>query len=73
MLEFFFFFLAIQWHMEFPGQGSDLSHSCNLHCSFSKVGFLTHCAGAGIKPAVQSSKVIVDLIAPQRELRMLGS
>ena len=26
---FFFSFLAALWHMEFPGQGSDLSRSCN--------------------------------------------
>ena len=25
---FFFPFLATPWHMEFLGQGSDLSHSC---------------------------------------------
>ena len=43
---FFFFppFLAIPWHMELPGQGSDLSHSCNLLCSCSNDGSLTHCA-----------------------------
>ena len=34
---FFFFFLAVPGHMEFLGQGSDLSCSCNL----------THCASLG--------------------------
>lgn len=29
-------FLAAPPHMEFPGQASDLSHSCDLHCSYSK-------------------------------------
>ena len=27
---FFFLFLAAPWHIEFPGQGSDMSHSCDL-------------------------------------------
>ena len=44
---FFFSFLAAQWHMEFPGQGSDLSHSCGLSCSCGNAGSLTHCAGQG--------------------------
>ena len=26
---FIFYFLAALWHMEFPGQGSDLNHSCD--------------------------------------------
>lgn len=33
---FFFFFstlLASPWHMEFPGLGSHLSHSCDLCCN----------------------------------------
>ena len=28
-----FSFLANPWHMEFPGQGSDPSHSCDLQCN----------------------------------------
>ena len=28
--------LVAPWHMRFPGQGSDLSHGCNLHCSCGK-------------------------------------
>ena len=40
---FFFFFLADLQHMEFPGQGSDLSYSCNLCCSCGNAGSLTHC------------------------------
>jgi len=31
-------FLATSRHMEFLGQRSDLSHSCNLSCSCSNVG-----------------------------------
>ena len=30
---FRFSFLATPWHTEFPGQGSDPSHSCDLRCS----------------------------------------
>ena len=29
-----FSFLASLWHTEVPGQGSDPSHSCSLHCSW---------------------------------------
>lgn len=36
---FFFFFLADLQHVEFPGQGSDPSWSCNLCHSRSNVGF----------------------------------
>ena len=36
---FFFFypfsFLAAPWHMEFPGQGSEPSHSCDPYCSYN--------------------------------------
>ena len=41
---FFFFrfsFLAIQQHMEFLGQGSDPSHTCDLHCSCGNARSLT--------------------------------
>ena len=48
---FFFSFLAFLKHMEFPGQGSHLSHSDNLYHSWGNIGSLTHCAGPGIEPA----------------------
>ena len=35
---FFFFFSAALEHMEFPGQGSDLSHSCDLCRSCGNAG-----------------------------------
>ena len=44
----FFFphlFLAAFQHMEFLGQGSYPSQSCDLHCSYGNTGSLTHCAG----------------------------
>ena len=40
MLYDLFFFLAAPQHMEFLGQGSDLSHSCNLRHSYSNTGSL---------------------------------
>ena len=47
LIHIFFFFLAALRHMEFPGQGSDLSHSVDLSHSCSNTGSLTHCAGLG--------------------------
>ena len=35
---FLFFSLAVPWHMEFLGQGSDLSHGCNLSLSCNNAG-----------------------------------
>ena len=48
--ETFFPSLAVLCHMEFLGQGLNLSWSCNLHHSCSNAGSLTHCAGLGIEP-----------------------
>ena len=42
----FFFFLATLWHMEFLGQGSDQSCSCDLCHIYGSVGSLTHCVAA---------------------------
>ena len=57
----FFSFLATPWQVEFPGQGSDPSHSCDLSCSCSNTRSLTHCAGP-------SSQDAANPIAPQQEL-----
>ena len=38
-------FLAAQWQMESPDQGSDLSHSCDLPCSCSNTGSLNPLCG----------------------------
>ena len=43
---FFFSFLATTWHMEFPGQGSDPSCSCDLRCSNARC-FNPLCWAAG--------------------------
>ena len=37
---FVFLFLAALWHMGFAGQGSDLSHSCNLNSQLWQCGIL---------------------------------
>ena len=50
LIYLFPFILAALRHMEFPGQGSDLSHRCDLCHSCGNTGSLTHCAGPGIKP-----------------------
>ena len=47
MAIFFFFSPAFPSHLEFPGQGSDLSLSCNLFCSW----ILNTLSQAGIEPA----------------------
>ena len=59
------FFLAILKHMEFPGQGSDLSCSCDLSHSCSNTGSLTHCARPRIEPVFQSSQDTASPIVPQ--------
>ena len=64
-LFFFFSFLATPWHMEFPGQGSDLSHSCDLCHSCSNAGSLTHhdqAGGTNLRPKAAYP------IEPQQEL-----
>ena len=51
-IDLFFFFLSGRtcsiW--KFPGQGSNLSHRCNLYHSCSDDGSLTHCTELGIEP-----------------------
>ena len=46
---FFFFFSAAPRHMEFLLQGSDVSHSCNLHHSYGNANPLTQCSRLGIR------------------------
>ena len=60
----FFFFLAAQWHREFPGQGSDLSCSYELNHSWDNTRSLTHCARLGIKLAFQCSSDAADPVVP---------
>ena len=59
--------------MEFPGQGSDPSHSCDLCCSCSNAGSLTHCVRLGIEPVSWCCRDMDDPIEPQRELHSLAS
>ena len=61
---FFFSFLAALHHMEFLGQGSDLSCSCDL-CRSGNAKSLTHRARLGIKPVSQCSGDVTDPTEPQ--------
>ena len=67
----FLSFVAALKHMEFLGQGSDLScscslcHSCNLRHSCSNARSLTHCAGLRIEPVPRSFRDTANPIAPQ--------
>jgi len=56
---FLVFFLAVPRHKGFPGQGSDLSCSWDLSHSYSNTRSLAHCCGLGIKPASQSSQLLL--------------
>lgn len=64
-----FSFLAALWPMEFPGLGSDLSRSFDLHHSCGNVGSITHCDRLGIEPASWCYRDAADPMAPQRELQ----
>ena len=61
--------MATPQHMEFPGQGSDPSHNCNLWGSCSDTRSLTHYAGQGIEPASQRSRDAANPVAPQQKLQ----
>ena len=61
-----FSFSATAWLREFPGQGSDLSHSYDLSHRYS--GALTHCAGPGIKSVSQCSQCTHPVV-PQWTLK----
>ena len=65
---FVFSFLTPPRHMEFPSQGSDLSHSFDLCCSCGNARSSTHCAGLGIEPVSWCCRDAFDPIAPQWEL-----
>lgn len=65
----FFFFLATPWHVEFPSQGSDLSHSCDLCCTWGNTGSLTHCTGPGIELVSQLSQDAANPTRPQQKLQ----
>ena len=66
---FLFLFLANPWHMEFPGQGWDLSCSCDLHYSCDNAGSFTHCTRPSIEPVSWSCRDKADPIAPQWDLQ----
>ena len=65
---FLFSFLATPQHMEFLGQGSDLSLSHYLRYSHGNARSPTHCARLGIEPVPWRSRDTVNPIVPQQEL-----
>ena len=65
ILFFSFPFLATLWYIDFPGQGSGLSHSLDPSCSCGNTVSLIHCVGLGIEPASQYSPDATDPIEPQ--------
>ena len=65
---FFFSFLAALRHMEFPGQGSNLSRTVTQAAVVAMLDPLTLCAGPEIKPVSQCYRDTIDPIAPQQEL-----
>ena len=65
--------LASLQHMEFPGQGSYPSCTCDLHHSCGNAGSLTHCARPGIDPVSQHSRAAADPVMPQQELQIVCS
>ena len=66
---FYFFFFGHPETYRVPGgQGLDLSHICDLHCSCGTAGSLTHCAELGIEPVTHCSRNTANPNAPQWEL-----
>ena len=63
LILFFFFFPTLR-HIEFLGQGSDLSHSCDLSHSYGNTRSFTHCTRLGIEPESQGSREATDSIMP---------
>ena len=55
-------------HMEFLGQGSDLSCSCNLYAAVAVPDPLTHCSRPGIEPVSWYCRDATNLLVPQWEL-----
>lgn len=63
--------LATAKHMEFLGQESDASFTCDLCCSCGYTRSLTHCAWLGMEPASQHCRDATDPTASQGELLYL--
>ena len=54
--------------MEFWGQRSDLSHSCDLRTAVTMMDPVAHCARPDIEPASWHCRDATDAIVPQGEL-----
>ena len=72
ILFFFFSFLATPWHMEFPGQGSDPSHSCNLYCCCNNARSFNPLCRAGDQTCVPALRDATDPVAPEQEILFLN-
>ena len=55
---------ATLWHIECPSQRSDPSHRCDLSCSCSNTGSLTHCAGCRSNLQPSTPKTPITLGTP---------
>ena len=63
MFHSFVVFGQIHGIWKFVGQGSNLSHSCDLCHSCGNAGLLAHCTGWGIEPALlQRQPWILNLL-----------
>ena len=62
----FFNFLTALWHMEFLGQRSDPSHSCDLSFSGSNARPLTYCAGPGMNLHPSAPKTLPIILHHSR-------
>lgn len=61
-LKFCFSFLAILWHMEFPGQGLDPNCSWDPSCNCGNTRSWTYCAGVEIEPISQCSQQELSIL-----------
>ena len=61
----FFSFLAARRHVEFPSQGSDLSHNYSYATAAAMPDPLTHCAGLGIEPVFWRCRDTTNPVLPR--------
>ena len=58
--------------MEFPGQGSDPSHSCNLYCCCNNARSFNPLCRAGDQTCVPALRDATDPVAPEQEILFLN-
>ena len=67
----FFFFFGHLWHMEFPGQGSGPSHSCNLFPTCSNARYFNPLCQARIEPVSWCCRDAANHVVTQWKLLTL--